>query len=84
MAEFASPEDADTFARFSEDVVLFNIIVKPSCFHWGCVFINQNISVFLNQVHRPYVYCEASPQPFQVIFHYKDVLFKSQFFSLLI
>eukprot|EP00069_Balaena_mysticetus_P006280 bmy_18569T0 len=25
MAEFASPEDADTFARFSEDVVLFNI-----------------------------------------------------------
>ena len=33
MAEFASPKDADTLARFKEDVVLFNVIVKPLCFH---------------------------------------------------
>ena len=33
MAEFASPKDAGTFARFKEDVVLFNVIVKPLCFH---------------------------------------------------
>ena len=33
MAEFASPKDADTFATFKEDVVLFNVILKPVCFH---------------------------------------------------
>lgn len=30
---FASPADADTLARFNEDVVFFNIPVKPACFH---------------------------------------------------
>lgn len=79
MDSCASPMDAHTFTKVKEDIVLFNITVKPSCFHRECGFISQN--TFSISKPSALFLCTLQTPSLSGHFQYKHVLFKSKFFS---